>query len=122
MLPGVQYFAFKHDETYQDAQLQFLNAVAMHDPNALMFLIQVHPYHVDGLLQVSEMAKQSGDWTVAGDCIGESILSAPFSLYLTHSSQNVLCMPVSGPSILISPSDPAPCACPINVPKTGMRR
>lgn len=71
ILLGISYFVFKHDDEYQEAQFEFLSAVATHNPNALMFLLSRYPYHVDTLLQVSEMAKQSGDWTMAGDCIGE---------------------------------------------------
>ncbi|KAI7851357.1 transcriptional repressor TCF25-domain-containing protein [Circinella umbellata] len=70
---GISYYSFKHNDEYQDAQLEFMNAVATHDPNALMFLVSRYPYHVDGLLQVSEMAKQSGDWTAAGDCIERAL-------------------------------------------------
>ncbi|KAI8388402.1 transcriptional repressor TCF25-domain-containing protein [Radiomyces spectabilis] len=71
--PGSSYYAFTHSEEYQDAQLEFLNCVASHDPNALMFLTHHHPYHVDGLLQVSEVAKHSGDHTVAGECIERAL-------------------------------------------------
>ncbi|KAI7884602.1 DUF654-domain-containing protein [Lichtheimia hyalospora FSU 10163] len=69
----ISYFAFNHDDEYQDAQLEFLNGVAMHDPNALMALLARHPYHIDCLLQVSEMAKQSGDWSVAGDFVERAL-------------------------------------------------
>ncbi|KAG0169253.1 Transcription factor 25 [Apophysomyces sp. BC1021] len=70
---GIAYFAFRHNEAYQDIQLQFLNAVATHDPNSLVHLMSRHAYHVDTLLQVSEIAKHSGDWTVAGDCIERAL-------------------------------------------------
>ncbi|KAI9495455.1 transcriptional repressor TCF25-domain-containing protein [Zychaea mexicana] len=88
---GVSYFAFKHNEEYQDAQLEFLNSVTTHDPNALMFLVSRNPYHVDGLLQVSEMAKQSGDWTVAGDCIERALYACEraFHPHFTFGSGTV---------------------------------
>ncbi|KAI9249156.1 transcriptional repressor TCF25-domain-containing protein [Phascolomyces articulosus] len=88
---GVSYYTFKHNEEYQDAQLEFLNAVATHDPNALMFLVSRYPYHVDGLLQVSEMAKQSGDWTVAGDCIERALYACEraFHPHFTFGSGTV---------------------------------
>lgn len=67
---GISYYAFRHSEQYQDVQLEFLNAIATHNPEALVFLIRRYPYHVDGLLQLSEIAKHSGDWSAAGDFIG----------------------------------------------------
>lgn len=70
MNEGLSYFVFRHEEDYQDAQIEFLNAVATHNPNALMFVISRYPYHVNALLQISEVAKQGGDWSMAGDCIG----------------------------------------------------
>lgn len=70
---GVTYYAFRHSEQYQDVQLEFLNAIATHNPEALVFLIRRHPYHVDGLLQLSEIAKHSGDWSAAGDFIGKKV-------------------------------------------------
>ncbi|KAL1935499.1 hypothetical protein VTP01DRAFT_4639 [Rhizomucor pusillus] len=73
---GISYFVFKHDDEYQEAQFEFLSAVATHNPNALMFLLSRYPYHVDTLLQVSEMAKQSGDWTMAGDCIERALYAS----------------------------------------------
>jgi hypothetical protein len=69
---GTTHYAFRHSEQYQDIQLEFLNAIATHNPEALLFLIRRHPYHVDSLLQLSEIAKHSGDWTSAGDFIGIS--------------------------------------------------
>lgn len=84
----ISYFAFQHDDEYQDAQLEFLNGVAMHDPNALMALLARHPYHIDCLLQVSEMAKQSGDWSVAGDFVERALYACEraFHPHFTFSS------------------------------------
>ncbi|KAI8336741.1 transcriptional repressor TCF25-domain-containing protein [Chlamydoabsidia padenii] len=73
---GVSHYAFKHQETYQDTQLNYLNVIAQHDPNGLVMLTHQHPYHVDSLLQLSEIAKQQGDWTVAGDCIDRALYAS----------------------------------------------
>ncbi|ORZ05263.1 transcriptional repressor TCF25-domain-containing protein [Absidia repens] len=69
-------FAFKHQEIYQDIQLDYLNVITQHDPNGLVMLTHQHPYHVDSLLQLSEIAKQQGDWTVAGDCIDRALYAS----------------------------------------------
>ncbi|KAI9481329.1 MAG: transcriptional repressor TCF25-domain-containing protein [Benjaminiella poitrasii] len=70
---GITYYAFRHSEQYQDIQLEFLNAVATYNPEALLFLTRRHPYHIDSLLQLSEIAKHSGDWTTAGDFIEKAL-------------------------------------------------
>lgn len=73
-------YSFKHQEVYQDTQLDYLNVIAQHDPNGLVMLTHQRPYHVDSLLQLSEIAKQQGDWTVAGDCIGNGDQSGQVTL------------------------------------------
>ncbi|KAI7902170.1 transcriptional repressor TCF25-domain-containing protein [Cokeromyces recurvatus] len=78
---GVSYYAFRHSEQYQDIQLEFLNAVATYNPEALLFLVRRHPYHVDSLLQLSEVAKHSGDWTTAGDFIERALYACERALH-----------------------------------------
>jgi hypothetical protein len=78
---GISYYAFRHSEQYQDVQLEFLNAIATHNPDALVFLIRRHPYHVDALLQLSEIAKHSGDWSAAGDFIERALYACERALH-----------------------------------------
>jgi hypothetical protein len=78
---GITYYAFRHSEAYQDTQLEFLSAIATHNPEALLFLTRRHPYHVDSLLQLSEIAKHSGDWTAAGDFIERALYACERALH-----------------------------------------
>lgn len=78
---GITYYAFRHSEQYQDVQLEFLSAIATHNPEALLFLTRRYPYHVDSLLQLSEIAKQSGDWTAAGDFIERALYACERALH-----------------------------------------
>ncbi|KAG0770536.1 hypothetical protein G6F57_005797 [Rhizopus arrhizus] len=78
---GVSYFGYRHSEAYQDNQLEFLNAVSTHNPDALVFLIRRYPYHVDTLLQLSEIAKHSGDWVSAGDFIERALYACERALH-----------------------------------------
>lgn len=71
---GITEFCYVQSESYQDAQLEFLECVESHDPNNIVLLNRYYPYHIDCLVQISEIAKHSGDWTVAGECIGTFIL------------------------------------------------
>ncbi|OZJ05674.1 hypothetical protein BZG36_01441 [Bifiguratus adelaidae] len=63
----LSFFEFIHSKDYQGVQRAFKNCVATMDPNTLVILLQNHPYHVDTLLQLSEVAKHSGDWQAAGE-------------------------------------------------------
>lgn len=78
---GITYYAFRHSEAYQDTQLEFLSAIATHSPEALLFLTRRHPYHVDSLLQLSEIAKHGGDWTAAGDFIERALYACERALH-----------------------------------------
>ncbi|CEP12095.1 hypothetical protein [Parasitella parasitica] len=78
---GISYYAFRHFEQYQDVQMEFLSAIATHNPEALLLLIRRHPYHVDSLLQLSEIAKHSGDWTTAGDFIERALYACERALH-----------------------------------------
>ncbi|KAI9506541.1 transcriptional repressor TCF25-domain-containing protein [Coemansia spiralis] len=57
---GGQWFAVEHSVRYQTVQLDFLNAVMTHDADGIAAIVYQHPYHVDALLQLSEIIKQTG--------------------------------------------------------------
>lgn len=58
---------WKHSRAYRQVQMQFLQAVRSYDPNALMALLRVYPYHIDTLLQLSEYSRHQGDLGQAAD-------------------------------------------------------
>ncbi|PWZ01270.1 DUF654-domain-containing protein [Testicularia cyperi] len=58
---------WKHSKAYRQVQMQFLQAVKSYDPNALMALLRVYPYHIDTLLQLSEYSRHQGDLGQAAD-------------------------------------------------------
>lgn len=58
---GEKWFSFEHHGQWRGVERQFLGAVQSHDPNQLMALLKVYPWHVDTLLQMSEVYRlQSG--------------------------------------------------------------
>ena len=59
--------AWKHSKAYRQVQMQFLQAVRSYDPNALMALLRVYPFHIDTLLQLSEYSRHQGDLGQAAD-------------------------------------------------------
>ncbi|KAJ1021717.1 hypothetical protein NDA13_005332 [Ustilago tritici] len=58
---------WKHSKAYRQVQVQFLQAVRSYDPNSLMALLRIYPYHIDTLLQLSEYSRHQGDLGQAAD-------------------------------------------------------
>ncbi|KAJ2817022.1 hypothetical protein IWW50_006301, partial [Coemansia erecta] len=71
---GGQVFAVEHTERFRAVQLEFLGAVMTHDADAIAALAYRHPYHVDALLQLSEILKQTGgDFSEAGALVERAL-------------------------------------------------
>ncbi|CAO3614143.1 unnamed protein product [Cunninghamella echinulata] len=84
-------YSFKHQGAYQDTQAMYLQAISNHDPNSLVILHHQHPYHVDILLQLSDIATQQGDRSAAGDFIDRALYSSEraFHPHFTFGTGNV---------------------------------
>ncbi|WRT70652.1 uncharacterized protein IL334_007650 [Kwoniella shivajii] len=64
---GEKWFTFEHTGPWREIERQFMGAVSSHDPNELMALLQVYPWHVDTLLQMSEVYRLQSDIGAASD-------------------------------------------------------
>ncbi|EDO46412.1 predicted protein, partial [Nematostella vectensis] len=82
---GCNYFAFEHSQTYQNIQFQFLDAVESLDPNNISGILQSHPYHVDSLLQLSEVCKMGEDYQMAAELIERSLYCFECSFHTLFS-------------------------------------
>jgi negative regulator of replication initiation len=69
---NVQYFMFKHSLAYQQVQLSFMQAVASLDHNNIAAVLNLYPYHIDSLLQLSEVCRMTDDYQMGADLIGTS--------------------------------------------------
>ncbi|KAK7903208.1 hypothetical protein LTR67_001225 [Exophiala xenobiotica] len=72
-----------HNKQYQETQLHFRLAVESMDPQRMIGVLSMYPYHIATLLQVSEIAKHQGDHAVSGDLIERALFSFGKSV---HSS------------------------------------
>ncbi|KAK6479989.1 mRNAion factor 25 isoform X1 [Huso huso] len=72
---GVQYFTFEHSREYQQVQFKFLDAVESMDPNNIVLLLQMNPYHIDSLLQLSDVCRIQDDQEMAKDLIERALYS-----------------------------------------------
>ncbi|XP_044763119.1 transcription factor 25 isoform X2 [Coccinella septempunctata] len=70
---GVQYFAYEHSHSYMMIQHRFLDAVESLNPNNIVAIINEYPYHIDALIQLSDLCKLSEDFAMAAELIERAL-------------------------------------------------
>eukprot|EP00178_Gracilaria_changii_P002615 TRINITY_DN138_c0_g1_i1.p2 TRINITY_DN138_c0_g1~~TRINITY_DN138_c0_g1_i1.p2 ORF type:complete len:699 (+),score=117.19 TRINITY_DN138_c0_g1_i1:121-2217(+) len=86
---GLRYFRYKHEPAYKSLQDEYRVVVENLDPNRLVQFVSMHPFHVDGLLQLAELYRQMGEMDRAAEQIERSI-------YVLQTSWNVTFKPYDG--------------------------
>lgn len=71
--PGYQVFKYVHSQSYQQCQFRFLEAVESLNPENIMMLLNQEPFHVDTLLQVSEIFRLGDDSAMAAQLIERAL-------------------------------------------------
>lgn len=66
-------FAYEHSVNYQQIQIKFLDAVESLNPDNIVAIINTHPYHVDALLQLSELCRLSEDVAMAAELVERAL-------------------------------------------------
>lgn len=69
-IDNIHYFTLVHSKLYQSAQFKFLEAVESFNPDNLVAILNMHPYHVDTLIQFSDVCKMGEDHQMASELIG----------------------------------------------------
>lgn len=82
---GTTFFLFRHNSTYQQVQKQFWTAVDSLNPENVMELVRRHPYHVDSLIQLSEMCRIQEDSSMAAELIQRSLYSIEAAFHSNFS-------------------------------------
>ncbi|XP_034658743.1 transcription factor 25 isoform X1 [Drosophila subobscura] len=82
---AVQWFAFEHSQYYQGVQHMFLSALERIDSEFLITLIKRCPYHVDSLVQLSEVCKMTEDFALAAELLERALLLLESSLHINFS-------------------------------------
>ncbi|XP_060779229.1 transcription factor 25 [Neoarius graeffei] len=72
---GLHFFAFEHSRDYQQVQFKFFDAVESMEPNNIVALLQLNPYHIDSLLQLSDVCRIQEDQETARDLIERALYS-----------------------------------------------
>ena len=63
-------FSFQYSSTYEEIERMFLDCVNSHDPASISSLLRVYPFHVNSLIQMSEVFRHNGDLETAAEYIG----------------------------------------------------
>lgn len=82
---GIQWFVFEHSVAYRQLQHKFLTAVESMDSDNIIKIINQQPYHVDSLIQMSELCKMSDDHAMASELIEHAILALETAFHTSFS-------------------------------------
>eukprot|EP00111_Clytia_hemisphaerica_P019135 TCONS_00056507-protein len=66
-------FTFEHQETYQKIQFKFYDAVESMDHNNIIALLNMYPYHIDSMLQLSEVCRHNEDVQMASELVERAL-------------------------------------------------
>ncbi|RHZ78146.1 hypothetical protein Glove_167g94 [Diversispora epigaea] len=79
---GIYNFEFTHSQQYQTAQISFLQCIATHDSSTIFGLLQKNPYHIDSLLQISDIYKMSDDHAMSSEFIERALYAFEKSFHI----------------------------------------
>ncbi|RXN18054.1 transcription factor 25 [Labeo rohita] len=88
---GIQHFTFEHNRDYQQVQFKFFEAVESMDPNNFVVLLQLNPYHIDSLLQLSDVCRMQEDQETARDLIERALYSFECAFHPVFSLTSGTC-------------------------------
>lgn len=78
---GHKYFAYEHSSQYQQVQFKFYEAVESLDPQNIGNILQMQPYHIDALIQLSEVFRMSEDMQMAAELIERALYALEMSFH-----------------------------------------
>lgn len=81
----VQWFKFEHSSNYRLLQKRFLTAVESMDSDNIVAIINEQPYHIDSLIQLSELCRMSEDHAMASELIEHAILALETAFHPSFS-------------------------------------
>nr|CAG4642723.1 EOG090X0BCY [Evadne anonyx] len=70
---GFFYFKFEHNKEYRLVQMSFWEAVASLNPQNIVAIVNTFPYHIDALIQLSEIGRISDDLQMATELIERAL-------------------------------------------------
>ncbi|GAA5880701.1 hypothetical protein JCM16303_004317 [Sporobolomyces ruberrimus] len=86
--PTADWNTYVHPPSYKQAQLMFLEVLQQADGNRLFDVLAAQPYHIDTLLQLSEMMSQQGDLGASSSHLSRALYALSTPLPATFPSGN----------------------------------
>ncbi|GAA5857389.1 hypothetical protein JCM5353_004402, partial [Sporobolomyces roseus] len=86
--PSGDWHTYVHPPSYKQAQLMFLEVLQQADGNRLFDVLAALPYHIDTLMQLSEMMTQQGDLGAAATHLSRALYALSAPLPATFTSGN----------------------------------
>ncbi|KAK0634971.1 transcriptional repressor TCF25-domain-containing protein [Bombardia bombarda] len=72
---GFAEFTFAHTKAYEDLEDSFFGLVQSYDSMQMVYFLQRHPYHISSLIQVSKIARNDQNSSLAADLIERALFS-----------------------------------------------
>ena len=89
---GITYFKYVHSKAnYQKLQQMFWRASHLADPHAVRQVLEVHPYHLDTLLHLSEVCRVSEDTQTASDLLNRALFCLEKAFHPTFNVTSINC-------------------------------
>eukprot|EP00116_Pleurobrachia_bachei_P002680 sb/3462942/ len=89
---GITYFKYVHSKAnYQGLQQMFWRASRLADPHAVQRVLQLHPYHIDTLLHLSEVCRISDDSQTAADLLNRAMFCLEKAFHPNFNVTSVSC-------------------------------
>lgn len=85
------YFVFEHESFYKQVQENFIVAVETMDSNKIIEIVNQHPYHIDSLIQLSEICKMSEDYGMASELIERALYALETCFHPMLISKDEIC-------------------------------
>nr|CAG4651240.1 EOG090X0BCY [Simocephalus serrulatus]SVE94435.1 EOG090X0BCY [Simocephalus serrulatus] len=70
---GCFYFKYEHNKEYRQIQFDFWDAVSSLNPANIVAIVNMHPYHIDSLIQLSDICRMSEDPQMATELIERAL-------------------------------------------------
>lgn len=91
MSKNLVYFKFEHSQSYRQLEQRFLTAVESNESDNIIQIVNQQPYHIDSLIQLSELCKMSDDHAMASELIEHALFALESSFHSMFNLTNQYC-------------------------------
>ncbi|CAG9839620.1 unnamed protein product [Diabrotica balteata] len=78
---NIHYFTYEHSQSYRQVQNKFLDAVESLNPDNIVAILNEHQYHVDALIQLSDVCELSEHLATAAELIERALYCLEYAYH-----------------------------------------